>query len=402
LHLHHSTRLPGWVAAGALALAALVCAATVSRIALVVWVVVFGFWMFWQRGLAGADGSRRLAVIGAVAFVAIQLAWVALQGQNHAGGEAALLDRPTAGRVEMLADAFALWQMHPLLGVGHGNYGAARLHELTTPAPTPSTDNAHNLVAQALVEWGLVGAAVVLAAAIYVLLLIARRLRDPQRSAAELLAGVWITAVLVHSMVEHPLWFAHFLLPFGLMLGLLPQRQLQRQTQPADGPAPRAATVAALAAIAGMMALVAWDYSRLQTLALKMLAELDRQTGTPALVSFADLVEVERLTFFPVQAKIMLSRKIPLGERAIDAKLELARQAMNAIPNYETVARYCAFAVVAGRDEEARAMLASFARRSPWQYARAHALISEWRAVDPRLAKLASDIAPVPAAGAPR
>jgi hypothetical protein len=402
-HLRSSGRMPRvmlWCIAVA---AAVVCAATVSRVAIGVAAIAALLALAWLRPADARDAAAQHAGRGELALLAllfalVQVGW-ALRGAGAGAAEHGPgLVRSSFGRVEMLKDAFALWAGHPVLGVGQGNYAARRLHDLDGPAPTPATDNAHNLVAHALAEWGLVGAAVAIGAAAWALLLVWRHLRDPQRDRDELFASIWVVGVLAHSMVEHPLWFAHFLFPFALMLGML--RQPGVAPLP-EAPPPRlAARLASAAVVLGIALAAAWDYSRSQAIALGMLLDLDRAPGTPPRVQFADAARVEAFTLFPLHAKIMLSRKLPLGDAAIDAKLKLARQAMDAIPNGETVARYAAFAVVAGRADEARTLLERYARRSPNYYARSYELLQAWKQTDPRVAAMVATLPQPAAAGA--
>lgn len=407
LYLNRIGRLPAPALFGATLVAGAVCAATASRGALAVWFAAMIFALPWWRGggVGESRGFRRRLGACAGVFVVTVACWYASTSTGPVPSTAAI-DRSDAGRAEMLSDAFALWVRHPVLGIGTGNYAAARLHELEGPSPAPNSDNAHNLLAQALAEWGLAGAAIVVGGVVLVALLLWRRLRDAARTAEEFYAGAWVVGVLAYSVVEHPLWFVHFLLPFSIALGLLAARPggSGAVRGPAHAASPDmpswAPRVAALAALAVALGAAAWDYTRLQRLALMMLADIDLPPGAQRTVTFGDVAEVERMTLFPQSARILLSRKLPVGDQAIGAKIVIAQDAMNLVPNGETVARYVLFLTIGGRDDEALKLLERFGRRSPRQYNTGHQLLLEWRGLDPRVgALMANPAVPRPSTG---
>jgi O-antigen ligase len=367
-------------------LAAVTCAATASRIALLVCAALLLLaWIATPAAGAVAKRatSRPTLLLLALLFAGVQVAW-SLSLSGRGGGGTPDISRPSGGRLDMLRDAAELWWREPLLGIGHGNYAARRLHDLDGELQAPHADNAHNLVAQALVEWGALGAAIALTALAFTACLVWRNVRAKDLTPETWFTCAWLVGMLLHNQVEQPLWFMHFLLPTAVMLGLLKQPVITVRTQITA--ASRRAVLAAYLAVVSVMTGVAWDYSRAQSLALAMLADLDRPWGVPPQVTFADVASIESFTLFPQYAKIMLSRKLPLGDVAAQAKLELARQAMDAVPNSETIARYCAFAVVAGQGESARSLLEQLRRRSPpGYYQRAHELLDSWRVMDGRL-----------------
>lgn len=388
LHLYMRgalSRIALWTLA---AIASVVCAAAASRVALGIWLasaLLTHFWLRRAEPCAGGQSGMRARHFGAlvVLFLVIQGAWQLRNGASS-GTVGGSLTRSGAGRVEMLRDAVALWQQHPWLGVGEGNYAAARLHDLAGPLPAPHSDNAHNLFAHALAVWGVVGFGIVAAATVWLLLIVWRRFRAADRGTDELFPAIWVLGVLLHSLVEHPLWFVHFLLPFALMAGTLPQPALVVRRK---DPNANAATRVALVTLALAVSLVAAaDYARIQRIALGILVETDLPPGSPALVRLADTARVDRLTMFPLFARLQLTRKLPLGGEAAQQKLLLVRQAMDAIPNPETIARYAAFAIVADQQAEAERTLDSLAARNAEQYETVAQLLQAWAESEPRVA----------------
>lgn len=382
------------------ALAAVVCAASSSRIALVTGLLALGLTAAWwkQRGV----GLGRLAGM-ALLFLAVQVGWVLHSPVTTTRDSREVFTRSAdAGRVSMLKDSVSLWQQHPVLGVGQGNYAARRLHDLQGPMPAPHADHAHNLLAQAVAEWGSLGLALVAALAGLMLWVVWQRLHRPEAGADELMAATWVLCLLAHSLVEHPLWFMHWLLPLALMAGLLKQPLLL--ARPAAAPHRAVATALALAVVLSVSAYAGWDYERGQTLAMRMIGDNQQPTGTPRRVSFAEVAQVESLTLFPRFARIMLSQKLPLNDQLAQAKLDIARQAMDAVPTGETLARFATFAAMAGQGDEARPLLEGFSRRNPDQYHAAYLLMQGWARTDPRLLAFVATLpvgAPLQAPGVP-
>jgi len=234
---------------------------------------------------------------------------------------------------------------------------------------------------------------IVTAAFAYALWVLWRRLRDPARRPVELLPAAWVLGVALHSLVEQPLWFATFLLPFALMLGWLAQaprrsevaaeRPVQASSKPQQ---PRWILVGVVVIACGVAAA---DFARLQVLAIKIIAE---GPDTGALVNFEEIARAESLSMFPRQARVMLSRKLPLGDAAADAKIMIARQAMDAVPSPETIARWAAFCALGGRAAEARTLFNELAVRNAGYRTAALELLNTWATLDPRIARLNDEL----------
>lgn len=126
----------------------------------------------------------------------------------------------TTARMYLWRESWHLFLQQPLFGVGMGGLAwpfyqfqasstDAALHNLPY-------NNTHNLFLQWLVEAGIVGGGLVIAACVF-------WLRGLWRAAASLEEG-WIFGIVavlgIHSMVEYPLWYSYFLGILGLVVGL--------------------------------------------------------------------------------------------------------------------------------------------------------------------------------------
>ena len=130
-------------------------------------------------------------------------------------------------RLDIWANSMALIAAHPWVGAGWGEFNFAWS---LTPFPVRSGeffDNAHNLPLHLAVELGLPLAALVLGLLGWAVWLAARnswRSDSGESGLVQRCAFAMLVLILVHSMLEYPLWYAYFLLPaafaFGLCLGV--------------------------------------------------------------------------------------------------------------------------------------------------------------------------------------
>ncbi len=221
-------RFPAWLfgALGVLLLVAL--AMTGSRTGALACLLP-ALWGLCDRRLSR---STRAALIAAPLLLA--LCWWAVslfppEVQPGVGGSALL------NRADLSSSRWGLWQQslrlvaqNPLLGVGWGQFAFAWTLTPKAPmvrSPFETFTHSHNLLLQWAVELGLplaIALTALLGFALWRALALARRASGAEatvRSAALAMLAV----VLLHSLLEYPLWHANFLLPtaclFGLALG---------------------------------------------------------------------------------------------------------------------------------------------------------------------------------------
>lgn len=161
---------------------------------------------------------RRLvwfSLLALAGFILCQIVLGSLHGASvTAGGRViANVGSPFASRLPMWSSALAMFAQAPLLGVGFQNYSWQFF--LNGVGPSNSPTNAHNLVLHMLAEFGVGGG-------VFALLLgywLVRAWID--RGGPEhwlILAAV--TILLVHSMLEFPLHYLHFMFPGAALLAL--------------------------------------------------------------------------------------------------------------------------------------------------------------------------------------
>lgn len=136
-------------------------------------------------------------------------------------------------RLDLWRHALEMFVQSKLQGVGYGNFtweNYLKVAEHVGRIPDISSlhrihfDNAHNIVLHLLAELGLWGG-LVLMLGVGWLFFYTRRLESVETW--------WLWSVLavmgIHSLLEYPLWYLHFLLPFAVFLVLLNTNHLNFQ-----------------------------------------------------------------------------------------------------------------------------------------------------------------------------
>ena len=179
-------------------------------------------------------------------------------------------DRLCASRITLWNNVLYLITHKPWLGWGWGELSYA--HYITLYPVTrfcEILDNAHNLPLQLAVELG-VPAAVLLCGGAFVLTVRARpwRERDPLNRVAWAVLGV----ILLHSMLEYPLWYGPFLLAAILCITVLWRSPSVRRLATPTKSLPAIATMAMGLAALTLLAFVsyaAWDYHRVSQIFMR-------------------------------------------------------------------------------------------------------------------------------------
>ncbi|MFZ6653661.1 Wzy polymerase domain-containing protein [Undibacterium sp. TJN19] len=171
-----------------------------------------------------------------------------------------------SGRSERMSLWTQAWHMaatHPWFGVGWFGFGAEQVHIAADFASGTYSEHAHNLILNFAAELGWPFSILffgVLAWWFY------QTCIKPQKTLPRQFASLCFIAVLVHSMVEFPLWYAYVLVPTGVLMGMVHQlRWPGADTHSAIKGSSRfllgTATTVIVAAIA-FMAVLTLDYQR--------------------------------------------------------------------------------------------------------------------------------------------
>jgi O-antigen ligase len=249
------SRLSWAVPAAGLLAAANAASASRTGVLQIGLIVALTFW--WIRPM-----QRRAAAVCVTAALAYGLAAFALPYVlQHLSGVSApnafgrlISADGCASRAVLWSNVLHLIAQKPWWGWGWGELDYAHFATLYAgPRFCDILDNAHNLPLQLAVELG-VPVALLACAGFFWWLVRQRPWSEPD--ATRRLAWSVVAVILLHSLLEYPLWYGPFQMAFGFSLGLLARRP---DLSPASllGPRGRSA-VSALLALA--LLYTAWDY----------------------------------------------------------------------------------------------------------------------------------------------
>lgn len=232
-------------------------------------IVLLAAWAGLDRGMS--RGSRWLLGTAPLTYA---LAWWLFRGwATVTAGDVETVDRITAVGSGLSNARFAIWSntleliaRHPWAGVGFGEFNFAWSLTPFPGRPTQFYDHTHNLLLQWAVEMGLPLALLMTAATVLALwrALRAARLATGDERSGVRAAFVALLLILLHSMLEYPLWYAYFLLPtafaFGICLASDPVRARSSAAAPSR-------TLPAVLGVASALVLVltvvsVFDYRR--------------------------------------------------------------------------------------------------------------------------------------------
>ncbi|MBT9503180.1 MAG: O-antigen ligase C-terminal domain-containing protein [Burkholderiaceae bacterium] len=185
---------------------------------------ILALWGVLDRKL---NRTSRLALLCTPLMLGLSWWLLGLWADNsgHAFGAATRLSAEGAGspsRLAILANAWELVKQNPLTGVGWGEFNLAWTMTPFPARPVAFFDHTHNLPMQLMVELGLPLALLVLGLLGWALYraFVAGLVAQGSEAVALRCAFLMVLMIGLHSLLEYPLWYAYFLLPAALFLGL--------------------------------------------------------------------------------------------------------------------------------------------------------------------------------------
>lgn len=171
---------------------------------------------------------RRLAPL-LLLMIAYQLCNWAMDYGNlrwHWGLPGSLSDRVQQGigfRPLLWNHGWHMFVSHPWLGAGWGDYAWTQYVQTDVLGHVEMSMNAHNIILDLLAKIGLIGLMAVLVPFLGLIRLIWQRAKGGD----QLFLWAIVAVMAIHSMLEFPLHYLYFLLPFAFALGYLDVRSLR-------------------------------------------------------------------------------------------------------------------------------------------------------------------------------
>jgi O-antigen ligase len=240
-------------------------ALTQSRIGWIILPLFILFIIGWRTSLSLKPIPLLLPPILAIVYLVLILVLpeidfgVALEGRVSSPEE----------RVNSLSERWIFfrqaWQMslnHPWLGAGWYEFGPQQIQIGADFPPTVYSQHAHNIVLSFAAELGWPATILIFAALAYwfyqsCLQPISKRAVTPESG----FASLFLSAILIHSLVEYPLWYAYVLVPTALVMGMIHHAELDSRVLTL----PRHTLLIVFMLSAAGMLTVATDYRRLVT-----------------------------------------------------------------------------------------------------------------------------------------
>lgn len=263
-----------------------------------------------------------------------------------------------SSRVVLWSNVVHLVTLKPWTGWGWGELDYAHFMTLYPGARfCDILDNAHSLPLHLAVELGLPAAALICGGLAWWIL--AQRPwaeRAPERQLAYAVLGV----ILLHSLLEYPLWYGPFQLAFGASIGWLLARRASTRSQP-QAMRPVSAGIAA-GALAAALGYATWDYWRVSQAFLSPEQRYHRWSVNPLDAAGSAWLFANHSRF----------AELTLSSLTRDNALwtyERATELLHYSPEPRIVERLIESATLLGRTDEAVRHLARFRAAFPSEYA---------------------------------
>lgn len=261
------------------------------------------------------------------------------------------------------SNVVTLIKAHPWVGWGWGELDYAHFITLYEgPRFCEILDNAHNLPLHLAVELG-VPAALLLCSAGLVLMLRLRPWRETEP--ARQLAWAVLAVILLHSMLEYPLWYGPFQMAVVLCGWLLLRSRqsvatIDAASKPVKTKGPE--LVVALGLLAGLT-YTAWDYHRVSQIFYP-------QDYRAAAYRDNTLDKIRASWLFKEQVRFAEYTTTPLTRENAERTHAMGQQVLHFSPEAQVVEKLIASATLLGRDEEAKFYLVRFRAAYPKEHAR--------------------------------
>ena len=353
----------GCVAASVLMVGNAVSSSRTGLFQLVLLCVLCGLWMQWQY-----RGVRWVLVCAVLAYGLAAFAMPYLAGLDLAShGAFARLgkDEACSSRLTLWSNVLHLIAQKPWLGWGWGELDYAHFITLySEPRFCDILDNAHNLPLHLAVELGVPAAALICGGFAWWVL---RQKPWAERDATRQMAWAVMAVILLHSMLEYPLWYGPFQMAFGLCILMLwrqkqPMKAQTFQKTTSNWPVALILPVQAALILIAFISYAAWDYHRISQIYLE-------PESRSAAYRADTLNKIRSSRLFADQVQFAELLTTPLTPANAQWTLNTAKQLLHYSPESRVVEKLIESAVMLGKDDEALAYLARYKAAFPKEHA---------------------------------
>lgn len=335
--------------------------------------LALALWLIWQHGRATPQARRLvLATVLLLAGFTLMQWLVRLPWFIGSTGIITSVDRMfdqasgTAIRFYLWREAWQMFIQAPLLGVGWGQYAWHHFQLLTVfqnPEITGVYNNAHNLIMQLLAETGLAGTLPIITGITIWLLGLRRSSFD--------LALWWLLALLaiigIHSLLEFPLWYGHFLGLCAVFMGMSETRFLPLHL-PRLG---RLAILLILVMFGGLMAMIERDFRQFSVV-------MPTPGSKSKSLDMGDIVELQKLhqkTLLSPYVDFALASVMELNSENLDIKLAVNQRVMHFNPSGPITYKQAILLALKGEHDAAIRQAESAVAAYPYDFTQFAALL---------------------------
>ena len=254
------------------------------------------------------------------------------------------LGRPMGIRYELWRQAWEIALRHPWLGIGVGQFGGGQYWVAKAGPYTVPATNCHNVILELAAELGWPAALAAAGVALYWGLRDLRaRLGQPEQA----LAWGMVLMIAIHSMLEFPLWYLFFAVPFAFLFGL--GEPALASSVKVD--ARRMLPMAGATTLAIVMAFEV-GYPEIAAAATPLWLEMNHIRKRAAVDAFPIIAVADNKLFQPEVERLMLDLKHPPDE-GTNGPLERNARLLRVLPAAELAAQYVTALAKVGRIDEA-------------------------------------------------
>ena len=353
----------GCTAAGLLMVGNAVSSSRTGLLQLVLLCVLCGLWGVWRnRGVRWVLACAVLVYSLAASFMPYL---AGLDLDSHGVFARLGQDDACGSRLILWSNVLHLIAQRPWLGWGVGELDYAHFITLYEGERfCDILDNAHNLPLHLAVELGVPAALLICGGFVWWVL---RQKPWAERDATRQMAWAVMAVILLHSMLEYPLWYGPFQMAFGICVLLL-----WRQKQPAaaenapkkasDWPLSLILRVQAAITLIAFISYAAWDYHRISQIYLE-------PESRSAAYRDDTLNKIRGSWLFADQVQFAELLTTPLTPANAEWTMRTAKQLLHYSPESRVVEKLIESAVLLGEDDDALRYLARYKAAFPKEHA---------------------------------